>query len=329
MPSIGDAPVLPVVALSAALSFVLYNYVKGRRPRRKCQPPPADEYAKNWDRLLAEPRARRPIAKLPAGRAVGEYLEKLEVDGCVIIQGAVPVAQVRAFREEHGRVLDLVGPAMEELRGNPQDSGELFYKGDAFVQGMRVRKNAEGRFELTSVDSRDGGPLAKDHTRLAELADPLVCPSCVRDILEGAMPMPWRMNSCGTLPTYPGAEAGAWHRDINLMFGNEALDLSLPDFYYNLLVPLDEVSADNGTEILLGSHKLVQERVPECPSGAVEASPGDVVIFNGKVVHRGRPNAGPRAKDRSLLFVVFAARWFEQGRRSFEHDWLSSKCYDD
>ena len=52
---------------------------------------------------------------------------------------------------------------------------------------------------------------------------------------EEAMTMAWRMASCGTLPAFPGAGAGVWHRDINVLFPpSEAFDLNLPDFYYNL-----------------------------------------------------------------------------------------------
>ena len=36
------------------------------------------------------------------------------------------------------------------------------------------------------------------------------------------------------------------------LFGEDA-DLSLPDYYFNALIPLDEVTRENGTEIVLVS----------------------------------------------------------------------------
>ena len=63
------------------------------------------------------------------------------------------------------------------------------------------------------------------------------------------------MHSFGTLPAFPGAGSGVWHREINVMFSNEAYDLQLPDFYFNLLVPLDPVTADNGTEMVVGARQ--------------------------------------------------------------------------
>jgi len=311
-----------------------------KRARQNTQQLDPIEYAKKWSTLLdtnAHGHTHRSISHLPSGRPMDEYLEALRTDGCLIIQNVISKDKVMAFKQEHDRILEILHPTLERLErgeeGNAQEAADNFYQGAASVRGLRVQKMARGRFQLKSVDHRDGGALVKDtspeNSCLADLTNDLILPDLVKQILEHVMPMPWRMSSCGTLPALPGAEAGSWHRDINLMFGDEALDLSLPDFYFNLLVPLEPVSSENGTEMLLGSHKLLQKEVGQCPRGVVQGEPGDVFIFNGKIVHRGKPNQAQTAVMRSLLYVVFSARWFEQGREKDVSKWISEKPYDD
>jgi len=311
---------------------------RARQDTRQLDP---NEYANNWSKLLdtnPNGHTERSISRLPLGRPIGDYLEALHTDGCLIIQNVIPKDKVMAFKQKHDKILELLQPTMEELEhgeeGNAQEAADnFFYQGAASVRGLRVQRMARGRFQLKSVDHRDGGALVKEkspeNSCLADLTNELILPEIVKQILEHAMPMPWRMSACGTLPALPGAEAGSWHRDINLMFGDEALDLSLPDFYFNLLVPLEPVSSENGTEMLLGSHKLLQKEVGQCPRGVVQGEPGDVFIFNGKIVHRGKPNQAQTAVMRSLLYVVFSARWFEQGREKDVSKWISEKPYDD
>lgn len=55
---------------------------------------------------------------------------------------------------------------------------------------------------------------------------------------------------------YIKAEVGHWHRDIYSLFDDEQIDISLPDWYFTLLIPLVPVNAVNGaTEFILKSHK--------------------------------------------------------------------------
>ncbi|KAH8073839.1 hypothetical protein JL721_2385 [Aureococcus anophagefferens] len=87
----------------------------------------------------------------------------------------------------------------------------------------------------------------------------------------------------------------------------EELDLRLPDYYFNALVPLGAASPEAGTEILLGSTRSAgtasRPRWPSRPPA------GDVVFFNGAST---RPNAAEARRD--LVSAVYAAKWFEQGR---------------
>ncbi len=285
-----------------------------------------DTYQGRWSTLLRDIDAI-PITPLAAGLPIDSYLDRLAADGVVVISGAVPMEQVQAFKSAHDGVLRLIEPEMEELEKQKIDPSTFYQEGERVVRGLRVRKNAPGRYELKSVDGRDGGELAKEH--VSDMADLLVLTPLLRALLERAFAMPWRMSCTGTLPTFPGASGGPWHRDVNELFLNEALDLSLPDYYFNLLVPLNSISTDNGTEFALGSHKALQVDVNALPRGVAAAEPGDIILFNGKTVHRGRPNTSPGAGMRSLVFSVFTARWYEPGREERDPKWLSAKHYED
>jgi hypothetical protein len=55
---------------------------------------------------------------------------------------------------------------------------------------------------------------------------------------------------------------GYWHRDAYSLFNDETIDLSLPPFYYTMLIPLDNIDEySGGTEFILGSHKTNLSRM--------------------------------------------------------------------
>ena len=45
--------------------------------------------------------------------------------------------------------------------------------------------------------------------------------------------------------------AWAGHRDIGLGLFGESVDLGLPDYYFNALIPLEPLTPDNGTELVM------------------------------------------------------------------------------
>ena len=49
----------------------------------------------------------------------------------------------------------------------------------------------------------------------------------------------------------------AGHRDIGLGLFGESVDLGLPDYYFNALIPLEPLTPENGTE-------LVMRKSPPC-----------------------------------------------------------------
>ena len=113
----------------------------------------------------------------------------------------------------------------------------------------------------------------------------------------------------GALPSTGKSSIGNWHRDIYSLFDDEKIDISLPDFYFTLLIPLVEVNHENGaTEFIKKSHKYVYDDIGDFEKFWPSAQPGDLVLFNGKVFHRGRENLSD--SDRPVLYIVYKKKWF-------------------
>lgn len=272
----------------------------------------------------------------------------LERDGVVVLANAIAREDLYAASSAHRALMEVILPELIEVRRrcNAEQQGgaaKAFYKAEVQRDGLRVRSTAPGRLDLKDLGRRDAAALARDFG-LGGALDPLALPPHVVELLRRGMGCAWRVMRIGSLPTDAGAVGGDWHRDIGEGLFGEDFDLQLPDYYFNALVPLlggseaedndkdggddcrvgehsgcgvigecgvDEEHNCGGTEFVVGSHRVGLAGIKGCERRAALAQPGDVVFFNGKLAHRGQPN-GPRRRD--LLYVVYAARWFEQNR---------------
>ena len=116
---------------------------------------------------------------------------------------------------------------------------------------------------------------------------------------------------------------GKWHRDAYSLFDNETLDMTLPPFYYTVLIPyypmrqswvipyypirqswviplftMQSTSGRN-TEFIPGSHRInlakqgitnsntLNEWCSKQETIKLNCKPGDVCIFHGYTIHRG------------------------------------------
>lgn len=105
------------------------------------------------------------------------------------------------------------------------------------------------------------------------------------------------------------------HRDVypilntSLDYNLSAFDINLPPYYFTVLIPLVEVTTQNGpTEFVKGSH-----RKPVVPENIVEtypvlSSPGDVIVFDGRTLHKGLPNQ--TGAERLVAYITFVANWY-------------------
>ncbi len=119
----------------------------------------------------------------------------------------------------------------------------------------------------------------------------------------------------GVIPSQSGSGPTDMHRDVwpisNKTEGVNlgALDLILPIYYFTVLIPLVEITKENGpTEFIKGSHleQIVEESNAQIFSPLLQ--PGDVVIFDGRTLHRGSPNNS--AQEKLLAYITFTATWY-------------------
>ncbi|EKD75866.1 MAG: hypothetical protein ACD_44C00001G0007 [uncultured bacterium] len=119
----------------------------------------------------------------------------------------------------------------------------------------------------------------------------------------------------GAIPSLGGSGPTDLHRDVypflNTSEGNnlDSLEIDLPPYYLTVFIPLVEITKENGpTEFIKGSHqkKIVDEAQAEIHAPLL--SPGDIIIFDGRTLHRGTPNTTKHEK--LIAYITFVANWY-------------------
>lgn len=108
---------------------------------------------------------------------------------------------------------------------------------------------------------------------------------------------------------------GKWHRDTPQLFKfsedpyiSDYMNICLPDYYFTVFIPLNDVTRDNGpTEVIPGSHKMSVNDSLSADRSYLFAKCGDIIIMNGKLLHRSTPNFGDENRD--VIYMVFAPSW--------------------
>lgn len=286
-----------------------------------------ENFALKWNRIFGlDAPLQRPLEPSPWQKddEFASVISALDRDGAIVLRGAAEPSLVSAIHRKFYTLLeqDVVLTNITEME--LENRTGAFYNSERPVEGIRIRKATQGRYEFKSLDRRDGGDIAH-RLQIPESVEPLLLSPLMKRLLSNSMNTPWRLKSAGVIMSFPGAQAGDWHRDICQGLFGEALDISLPDYYFVALWPLDVVTQEQGSELVLRSHKVATADLD--PQKDVErvvtiGNPGDVMFFNGKIIHRGMPN--PTNETRSLLYVVYAAKWYEQGRDQRSEYWVSS-----
>jgi hypothetical protein len=228
----------------------------------------------------------------------------------------------------------LPGVAARRLQGvaSALASGETATQGGGQGGGQRKGYMPSADGEMVEVTPRAtnmqvGGNGQRwefyyGHKDLPRYASPdYFYPGPIRAMLDAVMGGPDERgrrdyrSSGGALSTTGVAAHGGWHRDPGTLFEDEKLDMAIPDFYCTMLMPLDPTPLERGpTEFILGSHRKTVPELCESGEGALRiaaacADPGDVILFNGKILHRGRANMSD--KGRGVLYVSHTKVWYD------------------
>lgn len=159
--------------------------------------------------------------------------------------------------------------------------------------------------QLNRLDYRCGFTADIFH----EVAKPII------RIVQSLSPLIDFTHYWGVIPSLPGAGPTDMHRDIYPILNNinnndlDDLDVQLPPYYFTVLIPLVKITKENGpTEFIKGSHR--QKFVVETKSeiSAPLLSPGDLIIFEGRTLHRGAANQSH--EERLVAYITFTANWY-------------------
>lgn len=123
-----------------------------------------------------------------------------------------------------------------------------------------------------------------------------------------------RVETAGSVLAEPGAVAQRWHQDVPHLF---TTGTHLPVHFLAAFVPLCEITPANGpTEFRIGSH--VKANVVRSPEELALACPvGSLVLFDGRVFHRGGRNSS--STEREVLFLNVCRHWFRDMSNKVEH----------
>lgn len=119
----------------------------------------------------------------------------------------------------------------------------------------------------------------------------------------------------GAIPSLGGSGPTNMHRDVYPMlnttkgFNLGSHDINLPPYYFTVLIPLVDITAENGpTEFIKQSHHrpIVDEskEVTYIPL----LLPGDFLIFDGRTLHKGLANK--TNEERLIAYITFIANWY-------------------
>ena len=141
--------------------------------------------------------------------------------------------------------------------------------------------------------------------------------SKITDIVKNFISKQYTVN-WGLLTSDVNSNDGPWHRDVVNIdgesdeYGNyddSNMVHNFQPFYYTILIPLVSLDKHNGTpEFILGSHKLTYSESIKSEHVRLDTNLGDVIIFDGRIFHRGCANNSDKA--RPVLYNVIKRNWY-------------------
>lgn len=214
--------------------------------------------------------------------------QQLQKDGVVIIPDVYDSKTISKMQEKYNELWNKISKTLPSLKK---------YDDKYWFKGTEVLDLAKGRFDFHW--GMDKGIFAKKK---------FLKPYPVEQLMQAELKSDYDCYA-GALPSIGKSDHGNWHRDVYSLFNDENLELSLPTFYFTILIPLVEITMENGpTEFLVGSHKLPKNKFNTCDSLYGVAKLGSIIICNGMTYHRGTKNTTDA--DRSMLYLIYHKNWY-------------------
>ena len=237
----------------------------------------------------------------------------LEQDGVTIIPNVFRPEQIVRFRAEYDR---LFTRTMDMVQRGPEDSYELITHFDKEVRANKTAfTDGEGGVIIETAPGRHDFTLGMDRGVFG--SDEFQKPPIIWTLMKHLFGSRYVHNS-GMLSSTVRSDDGPWHRDIYNLQGSAKADGTYDDFavvhhfdpfYFTVLMPLVELTPDNGsTEFVQGSHRLTYAEAEDKPHLQFRIAPGSAIIFDGRIFHRGRRNKS--SESMPVLYQVYTRDWY-------------------
>jgi hypothetical protein len=220
----------------------------------------------------------------------------LSEHGVVLLKGALPIELV-------DEAADAVATSFDRCRTALKDRGLKPQKPFAFAE---IAHRSKLRYDMQVAEAATALPTS------------LVESPPWRPLLDRALGDDHIDLFQGAVIAEPGAADQQPHMDGGHLYqGTHGYEQAQnPPHCLNVFVPLVDVTEENGpTEFWPGSHVLTQARAAFAgvtPSVSLAGARGDAIVFDYRVVHRGRENVAETT--RPVLYLTSCRSWFRDAQ---------------
>jgi ectoine hydroxylase-related dioxygenase (phytanoyl-CoA dioxygenase family) len=215
------------------------------------------------------------------------YTHEFETQGLLLFRNAIAAAQIARLQTEIKKIKAMVM---------------------AKISGMERPLKT-----YSDIAERQSGRLDYRCGFTAEIFAEIAAP--IQQLVRELSPRIDCSHYWGVVTSLPGAGPTDLHRDIypilNSVTGQNigVHDLSLPPYYFTVLIPLVELTLENGpTQFVRQSNQQLTALEDKNKLLTPLLQPGDYVIFDGRTLHRGLPNT--TTSERMLAYITFIADWY-------------------
>ncbi|WGL59110.1 phytanoyl-CoA dioxygenase family protein [Pigmentibacter sp. JX0631] len=242
------------------------------------------------------------------------YSKKLDSDGVVVIPNVFSSNLLKLFEsaalERFADVKNIVQNSNPQIREYITAFDKIYYNKKKYYNDLnneKIIELAKGRYDY-SLNTSEGIFATEEFLN----------PEPIHSLMEMKLKTQYSQHA-GVVPAIPNSDNGPWHRDIYPFFDkgegsednyDDSIEVKLmPPFYYTLLIPLENINVQNGsTEFILSSHKKSFNECVDLPKFQTEVQAGSVLLFDGRIFHRGRENKS--IDPRMVIYKVYHKNWY-------------------